>query len=76
MGRRAARLIVLALVLLCARDAWAEKLRVVVPKDENLQYMSFWVALASGAFAAEGLDLELVSPKAPSQAATMQSGAP
>jgi len=72
MGRRTARLIVVLLVsVFFARDACAEKLRVVVPKDQNLQYMSFWVALASGAFAAEGLDIELVSPKAPSQGATM-----
>jgi len=33
-----------------------EKLKVVVPDGENLQFLSFWVALGSGAFASEDLD--------------------
>lgn len=49
----------------------AEKLKVVVPDKENLQYLSFWVALASGAFAAEDLDVEVISPPAPGQTPTL-----
>lgn len=48
-----------------------EKLKVVVPDAENLQFLSFWVALGSGAFAAEDLDIEVVSPPAPGQTPTL-----
>ncbi len=49
----------------------AEHLTVLVPKDGNLQFMSFWVAQAGGYFAREGIDVELVSPPSPKQAETM-----
>ena len=82
MGRQRARLIqsrlvlvlVLALALalaLAGRAQAAEKLKVVVPDGQNLQFLSFWVALGSGAFAAEDLDVEVVSPPAPGQTPTM-----
>jgi ABC-type nitrate/sulfonate/bicarbonate transport system substrate-binding protein len=55
-----------------ARPASAtEHLTVLVPKDGNLQYMSFWVAQAGGFFAREGVDVELVFPSAPQQAESM-----
>jgi ABC-type nitrate/sulfonate/bicarbonate transport system substrate-binding protein len=78
MGRRPTRLTslvlvpVLALVLLLERNAEAgEKLKVVVPDGDNLQFLSFWVAMGSGAFAAEDLDIEVVSPPAPGQTPTL-----
>lgn len=70
MGRRRARLTLSVLLLLCffaSRVDAAEKLKVVVPDRENLQYLSFWVAIASGAFAEEDLSVEVVSPPAPGQ---------
>jgi ABC-type nitrate/sulfonate/bicarbonate transport system substrate-binding protein len=48
-----------------------ERLTVLVPKDGNLQFMSFWVAQAGGYFAREGIDVELVFPSAPQQAEGM-----
>lgn len=72
MGRQRAGLIFALLLLLVSSTARAgEKLKVVVPDGENLQYLSFWVALGSGAFAAEDLDVEVVSPPAPGQTPTM-----
>ena len=52
-----------------ARPA-SEKIKVLVPDRENLQYMSFWVAKSAGYFQDEGIDVELVSPPAPQQTAT------
>jgi len=48
-----------------------EHLTVLVPKDGNLQYMSFWVAQAGGFFTREGIDVEMVFPSAPQQAEGM-----
>ncbi len=39
--------------------------RVMVPTPDNLQFMSFWVALGAGLFKEEGLDVQLVIPPAP-----------
>jgi ABC-type nitrate/sulfonate/bicarbonate transport system substrate-binding protein len=72
MGRRAAGLIIALLVLFAPNAVRAgEKLKVVVPDGENLQFLSFWVALGSGAFAAEDLDVVVVSPPAPGQTPSM-----
>jgi ABC-type nitrate/sulfonate/bicarbonate transport system substrate-binding protein len=71
MGRRTAGLIASALLFYAAQARSAERLTVVVPDGENLQYLSFWVALGSGAFAAEDLDVQVVSPPAPGQTPTM-----
>jgi ABC-type nitrate/sulfonate/bicarbonate transport system substrate-binding protein len=38
----------------------AEKLKVIVPDKESLQYLAFWVAKGGGSFEREGLDVELV----------------
>ncbi len=62
------------LALLCvaclvgAGHAHASKgasLKVIVPDNGNLQYMSFWVAKGAGYFADEGIDVELVVPSSP-----------
>ena len=37
-----------------------EKLRVLVPDSESLQYLTFWVARGGGAFQHEGVDVEVV----------------
>jgi len=42
-----------------------EKMRVLVPDDDNLQYMAFWLAKGAGYFEQEGLEVELVVPPAP-----------
>ena len=75
-GRRARSLGVVALLTLAvttfgSRAVAGERLTVLVPKDGNLQYMSFWVAQAGGYFAREGIDVELVFPSAPQQAESM-----
>jgi ABC-type nitrate/sulfonate/bicarbonate transport system substrate-binding protein len=49
------------LLLASARSARAgEKLKVIVPDKESLQYLAFWVAKGGGSFEREGIDVELV----------------
>lgn len=67
----AAVLVSLVLVTTTGTASAGERLTVLVPKDGNLQYMSFWVAHAGGYFAREGVDVELVFPSAPQQAEGM-----
>ena len=38
---------------------------MVVPTADNLQFMSFWIALGAGYFKDEGLDIQLVIPPNP-----------
>lgn len=63
---RTARTLAFTLLFLLASAATAarahagEKLRVLVPDRESLQYLTFWVARGSGAFEREGIDVELV----------------
>jgi ABC-type nitrate/sulfonate/bicarbonate transport system substrate-binding protein len=45
----------------------AERVRVLVPDRENLQFMSFWVAMGAGIFTEEGIDVDLVVPPGPPQ---------
>jgi len=42
--------------------------RVAVPGDDNLQFMTFWVARGAGLFTAEGLDVQIVVPPMPGAA--------
>lgn len=59
------------LFALPARPAHAAPLRVIVPDRDNLQYLSFWIALGAGYFHDEGVDVEPwfpVAPQATSQA--------
>jgi ABC-type nitrate/sulfonate/bicarbonate transport system substrate-binding protein len=54
-------LLALALLLASAGSARAgEKLKVIVPDRESLQYLTFWVAKGGGSFEREGVDLELL----------------
>ena len=39
--------------------------RVVVPTADNLQHMSFWIALGAGYFNDEGLDVQVIVPPIP-----------
>ncbi len=57
------------LVPVAAKDA--EKLRVIVPEADNLQFMSFWVAKGAGYFAEQGIEPELVVPDRPPGAMPM-----
>ena len=43
--------------------------RLVIPNDHNLQWMSVWVALGAGFFQEEGLDIQTVFPPSPPVAA-------
>jgi ABC-type nitrate/sulfonate/bicarbonate transport system substrate-binding protein len=43
------------------------KVTVLLPDDDNLQYMSFWLAKAAGYFDEEGVPLELLIPDDPSK---------
>ena len=43
-------------------------IRVVIPTNDNLQFMSFWVALGAGFFDDEGLDVQTIFPPAPNKA--------
>jgi len=42
-----------------------ELVRVGVPTNNNLQFMSFWTALGAGYFEDEGLDIQVVVPPSP-----------
>lgn len=54
-------LVALALVLVSAGSARAaEKLKILVPDKESLQYLAFWVAKGGGSFEREGVEVELV----------------
>jgi ABC-type nitrate/sulfonate/bicarbonate transport system substrate-binding protein len=69
-----AALLVLAVATFASPALAGERLTVLVPKDNNLQYMSFWVAKAGGYFEREGIDIELVVPSAPQQTESMFEG--
>ena len=43
----------------------SNSVRVFVPSADNLQFMSFWVALGAGLFEDEGLDIRVVLPPRP-----------
>ena len=44
------------------------RVRVVIPTNSNLQFMSFWTALGAGFFSDEGLDVQTVFPPMPDRA--------
>ncbi len=48
-----------------APDAGQDTIRVVIPTDDNLQFMSFWIALGAGFFSDEDLDVEVIVPPNP-----------
>lgn len=51
------------------RSAHAEnRVRVLVPDGDNLQYAAFWTAEGAGYFADEGVSIEVVVPELPAQA--------
>ena len=76
MSRRLVPLVVFLLLLASARRASAEpeKLKVLVPEKDNLQYMTFWVAKGGGFFQKRGIDLEMVVSPHPAKAETMFDG--
>lgn len=43
-----------------AHASGGQKLKVLVPDRESLQYMAFWVARGGGSFEEEGVDVEVV----------------
>jgi ABC-type nitrate/sulfonate/bicarbonate transport system substrate-binding protein len=51
-----------------ATTATGAKVSVLLPDDDNLQYMSFWLAKAAGFFDEEGVPLELMIPDVPQKA--------
>ncbi|MBX3192803.1 MAG: ABC transporter substrate-binding protein [Labilithrix sp.] len=70
-SRLAAGAAALALFFFHAVALAGDKLKVIVPDHENLQYTSFWVAKAGGFFEREGLEVELVVAPKPANAETM-----
>jgi ABC-type nitrate/sulfonate/bicarbonate transport system substrate-binding protein len=48
--------------------ALAVQVHVIVPEAHNLQDLAFWVALGSGAFAEQGLDVQCDVPETPGEA--------
>ncbi len=71
--RTVVALALVAILATVARDARAvdlEKVRVVLPDGDNLQYLAFWTAIGAGYFRDEAIDIELKFPAAPP--ATMQ----
>lgn len=76
MLRRAVAFALFSIVTLLAPPASAdpEKLKVVVPEKENLQYMTFWVAKGGGFFLKHGIDLEMIVAPQPAKAETMFDG--
>lgn len=73
MLRRAASTALFFVVTLVSAVASAdpEKLKVVVPEKDNLQYMTFWVAKAGGFFLKRGIDIEMVVAPHPAKAESM-----
>jgi iron complex outermembrane recepter protein len=66
---RGARIaVVLAFAMFTSTGAVAATVRLAVPERQNIQYVTLWVALGSGYFRSEGLDVQLVVPDAPNQA--------
>lgn len=66
--RRRAALLGAAWALSARPSGATERLVVLVPEPENLQFLVFWTALGAGLFAAEGLDVVPESPDAPRDA--------
>jgi ABC-type nitrate/sulfonate/bicarbonate transport system substrate-binding protein len=65
--------LVMGLALGLARPAHAAEpartpVRVLVPDNDNLQYLAFWTARGAGYFADEGIDVDLLVPELPAQA--------
>jgi ABC-type nitrate/sulfonate/bicarbonate transport system substrate-binding protein len=61
--------LLLGLALGLARPAHAEeRVPVLVPDGDNLQYAAFWTAQGAGYFASEGVAVDLVVPELPAQA--------
>src|SRR5947209_6934124 len=59
-----------------AKETAHERLPVVIPDGENLQYLGFWVALGAGYFADEGFTVEPKSPDTPGETEKLlESGA-
>src|SRR5690242_17891401 len=59
------------LFFLCASFAEAEereRIRVLIPERDNLQYLAFSVARGAGYFAARGIDVELTVPNTQGEA--------
>ncbi len=56
----------LALVAVSSR-ASAEEVRVLVPDEDNLQYLAFWVAEGAGFLGQEGVKITLSVPSGPGQ---------
>jgi NitT/TauT family transport system substrate-binding protein len=46
----------------------AERVQVLVPDGDNLQYSAFWTAQGAGYFADEGIDIDVLVPDLPAQA--------
>ena len=44
------------------------RIRVVIPTNDNLQFMSFWIALGAGFFSHEGLNVQTIFPPVPDMA--------
>jgi sulfonate transport system substrate-binding protein len=64
----AVSVLVLALGFVAApAQAASRDVKVLAPSDDNLQYMSFWVAKAAGYFADEGLEVTVATPRAPQE---------
>ena len=64
MKRRLA-LLAAALVACCLFARPARAFDVALPDADNLQYMTFWVALGAGYFADEGVDVRVIAPETP-----------
>lgn len=70
---RLSKLFLLLILIGHAASATADnqKLRVIVPEPDNLQFMSFWVAKGADYLADQGIDLELLVPDQPRAAQQM-----
>jgi NitT/TauT family transport system substrate-binding protein len=54
-------------LLVVAPHASAESVRVLVPDQDNLQYMAFWIAEGAGYLGEEGVTVTFSIPSAPAQ---------
>jgi NitT/TauT family transport system substrate-binding protein len=64
---RCALLAIVVAVAASPARAASRDVKVLLPDDDNLQYMSFWLAKAAGFFSDEGLDVSITFPKSPQE---------
>lgn len=67
-------LLACALLLATSPARAAEPVHVLLPDNDNLQYLAFWTAKGAGYFDAEGVTVDTFAPEVPAQAIAKMLG--